>query len=574
MLKLKKSIVAASIATATFGTAAVHANEIIHDAEHYILHAQSGERWAVEDKDLDAKLAELEERFGTKPNIIHFMWDDTPVGDVGIEEIQKVRGFATPVMNQMAKDGANFMRMYTEPSCTPTRAAALTGRYAVRNGMYTVGFPYEYGGLPRSEVTIADILSDAGYKTAFHGKAHQGDTEGGNMNGQGFDEAFWTPYNQVPSLYNQRGQAGPLAKGVMYTDMFPEDPYEMDPDWRPDGFVFALEGNKGGPVTEWGDPAEDTYYEIDREATARTLNFMERSVDEGKPFYVAHWPMMGSFLTNVYPGEQFQTNNGTGLAESLARVDSAMGEIQDKVKELGIEENTLIIAMADNGPMVSGGPIGFNETLYTGGKGMYTEGAVRVPMVATWPGMIEEGSTVGDMIHVTDLFTTFARLGGALDGVPTDRIIDGVDQTSLFINGDTFSRRDYVYIYTGDQLASIVKGRYKWHVAGAAKGLSGAEYYDLYADPRERVGMMLPMFPAKGMFTTMKARHEMMNDAYPHIEQERAMPFITVENARDEVRKAGELRVDEETFPIDIREHMKNVKGYENFQEDTWKRAK
>ncbi|CAM4132945.1 sulfatase-like hydrolase/transferase [Vibrio agarivorans] len=571
MLKINKSIVAASVATATFGAAAVQANEIIHDAEHYILHAQSGERWAVEDKDLDAKLAELEARFGTKPNIIHYMWDDTPLGDVGIPDIQKTRGYETPVFNQMAKDGANFMRMYTEPSCTPTRAAALTGRYAVRNGMYTVGFPYEYGGLPRTEVTIAEVLSNAGYKTAFHGKAHQGDTEGGNMNEQGFDEAFWTPYNQVPSLYNARGQFGPLAKGVLLPEMFPEDPYDLDPEWRPSGFVYALEGNKGGPVTEWGEPTEEYYYNIDREATDRTMDFMQRSVEEGKPFYVAHWPTMASFM-NIHPSDQFRTTNGSHLAEGLVRIDEMMGEIQDKVIELGIEENTLIIAMADNGPMVNGGPVGFNETLHTGGKGMFTEGAVRVPMLATWPGMIEEGSTVGDILHVTDLFTTFARLGGALDGVPTDRIIDGVDQTSLFINGDTYSRRDYVYIYTGDELGAIVKGRYKHHVAGAAKGLSGAEYYDLYADPRERVGMMLPMFPAKGMFTSMKTRHNMMIDAFPNIEQERQMPFTSVENPRAEVEQAGKLRVDEETFPIDIREHVKNLKGYENIQEE-WKRA-
>ena len=96
------------------------------------------------DKEIDKKIAQLEKKYGTKPNIIHIMWDDTAVGEVGIPEIQSVRGFKTPNINKMAVDGINFMRMYTEPACTPTRAAFQTGRYAVRSGMHTVSFPVEY----------------------------------------------------------------------------------------------------------------------------------------------------------------------------------------------------------------------------------------------------------------------------------------------------------------------------------------------------------------------------------------------------------------------------------------------
>lgn len=102
------------------------ADEIIHDAEYYILEAQHGDKWAAEDRELDKKLAELEKKFGTPPNIIHIMWDDTPVGEVGIPELQKVRGFETPNINRMVEEGINFMRMYTEPSCTPSRAAVMT----------------------------------------------------------------------------------------------------------------------------------------------------------------------------------------------------------------------------------------------------------------------------------------------------------------------------------------------------------------------------------------------------------------------------------------------------------------
>ncbi len=121
------------------------------------------------------------------------------VGEVGIPEIQSVRGFETLNMNKIAEDGINFMRMYTEPACTPSRAAVLTGRYAIRSGMHTVSFPVENSGMDTDEVTIAEVLSKAGYATAFYGKWHLGDTEPSYAHNQGFDEAFFTPYNQVPA---------------------------------------------------------------------------------------------------------------------------------------------------------------------------------------------------------------------------------------------------------------------------------------------------------------------------------------------------------------------------------------
>ena len=220
--------------------------EIIHDAEYYILEAQHGEIWAAEDEALQKKLKELRKEYGTPPNIIHIMWDDMPVGEIGIPALQKNRGFETPVMNKVAEEGILFTRMYTEPSCTPTRAAAITGRHAVRSGMTTVAFPYEYGGIADEEVFMAEVLSEAGYATAFYGKAHLGDVESSYMHTQGFDEALWTPYNQVPSLYVRRGQQAALYPTSMYPDMYPEDKYTLDEGWIPDGFVWALEAKKVG----------------------------------------------------------------------------------------------------------------------------------------------------------------------------------------------------------------------------------------------------------------------------------------------------------------------------------------
>ena len=152
--------------------AGAQGSEIVHDAEYYILEAQNGERWAAEDAALDKRLAELRAKHGTPPNIIHVMWDDTSFGDVGIPAINQIRGFETPNMNRMAAEGIMFTRMYTEVGCTPSRAAVLTGRHAVRSGMYVIGFPIEYSGMRAEEVTTAETLSDAGYATAFFGKLH------------------------------------------------------------------------------------------------------------------------------------------------------------------------------------------------------------------------------------------------------------------------------------------------------------------------------------------------------------------------------------------------------------------
>ena len=151
--------------------------DIIHDSEYYILKAQHGDKWAKEDTAIQEKIDALKKKFGRTPNIIHIMWDDTAVGEVGIPQIQATRGFKTPNINQFAQEGQYYSRMYTEPSCTPTRAAFQTGRHAVRSGMYTVSFPYEYGGMSEKEVTIAEVLSEAGYATAFYGKGHLGDIE-------------------------------------------------------------------------------------------------------------------------------------------------------------------------------------------------------------------------------------------------------------------------------------------------------------------------------------------------------------------------------------------------------------
>ena len=134
-------------------------NKIAHDAEYYILEKQNGEKWAAEDKDLDKRLAEFREKNGGKPpNIFYILIDDIGFGDLGIPELNSVRGYETPSINKIADEGMRFTRMYTEPSCTPTRVAFMTGRQPYRNGMGNTAVDISGFGLADKEVTLAEIL--------------------------------------------------------------------------------------------------------------------------------------------------------------------------------------------------------------------------------------------------------------------------------------------------------------------------------------------------------------------------------------------------------------------------------
>ena len=264
-------------------------------------------------------------------------------------------------------------------------------------------------------------------------------------------------------------------------------------------------------------------------------------------------------MTAFIPTPQKNSPARSLLADGYQRnVDAYLGKLMDTLTELGIAENTLVVAHADNGPMVHSPPpgSGFNETVFRGGKSDYWEGGVRVAAFAWWPGMIEAGSLLGDMIHEVDLYTTFARLAGATDAVPTDRIIDGIDQTALLVNGDTRGRRDYNFIYTGNILAATVKGRWKRVWVGDHPGLPGAAFYDLYNDPREANPALVPYLSTSSSFTRMRKRHEIWKQKYPDRPTKHGIPFTGIENARPETVALSDPPVDLEKLPFDPLEYI------------------
>ncbi|WP_444890388.1 sulfatase-like hydrolase/transferase [Microbulbifer sp. DLAB2-AA] len=533
--------------------------QIVHDAEYYVLKMQNSERWQQEDSEITRRLQALRDKYGQPPNIVFLLWDDTAFGAVGFPALQKNFGYSTPNLNKMAAEGINFTRMYSEPSCTPTRAAVLTGRHPVRYGMGAVGMPHEFSGLRAEEVTIAEVLSRAGYATGFFGKGHLGDIEESYLHNQGFDEALFTPMNQITSLFNPQANAVNAVLG-MFPEIYPPDPYRLDnPGLVPTGWVMNIEGEKGQPGREWCGTSNECFSKFDPEAERRTLAFIRKNAEANKPFFVAYWPNFLNFMAAFMPKPSV---SGLMVADSFPAVDDFAGQLMAELQALGIAENTLFIAMADNGPMVHSPPAGWGmlPMLYRGGKGDFTEGGVRVPAFAWWPGMVQPGQIVGDIIHITDLYTTFARLADASEYIPTDRVVDGLDQTALLLNGDTHSRRDYVFIYTGNQLGATVKGRYKRHWIGAGEVASSGmpeAYYDLYMDPREEYPQLVPLIYTQGQFNHMVARHRLFKKKYPDVPSGKGIPYTGLANARPETKAIGQrVRAVVEEMPFSIEEYL------------------
>jgi len=562
-MKYKRLAAVVSIAAAlSSAPGPVFAADVVHDAEYYILEAQNGKVWEVEDQDLDKKLAELREKYGQPPNIIHFMWDDQPFGAVGIPAMQSIRGYRTPNLNAMAEQGMLFTRMYAEPSCTPTRAASWTGQHPVRNGMYKVGFPIEFHGISKDAVTIGEVMSRAGYATGFFGKAHLGDIEESWPHRQGFDVSFTAIYNQVVSLWHPKGEVANAVIGL-HEEVLAENPYKLDDSFKPSGYVFYIEGEKGGETREWCGTSLECYIEFDKEAAKRALAFITKNAKQNKPFFVEWWPLFTPFVPSPK-----KTSLQRGLVGDSYEVnlDPTTGMLMKTLNDLGIAENTLVIAMSDNGPMTHNPPpgAGLGEGPFRGGKGDLLEGGVRVSAQAWWPGVIKPGQVVNDIIHVTDLYTTFAHLGGALKYIPADRVIDGIDQTSLLLNGDTHGRRDYVFIYVGPNLGATVKNQYKMHwissdPSQAASGITAA--FDLFNDHREVNPLVTNMLHFKEPFMRMRARHELWIRKYPNMPAATGPAYTDIVNARPETLALGNPPADFKKLPFDPREVLKEMEN-------------
>jgi len=417
-----------------------------------------------------------------KPNIVLVFLDNFGWGEPGFNGGGIIRGAATPHIDKVASEGLRLTNFNVEVQCTPSRAALMTGRYAIRTGNATIPIGKGVYGLVQWENTMAEMLSDAGYKTGMFGKWHLGRTKGRFPTDQGFDEWFGIPNSTDESVYSD--MQGFAESGVNET--------------------YVMESTKGKTPKKVRPYRLEYRPLIDRELTNRAMSFMEKQVKAKKPFFVylpytaTHFPTM--------PHPDFKGKSGNGpWADLLMQIDSYTGELMAKLDKLGVSDNTIFIFTADNGPetldynstnftvetTVHGSPGPWRGSLFTG-----FEGALRVPFAVRWPGKIKPGISSDEIVHLMDLYPTLARVAGGK--VPKDRIIDGIDMSKFMFGNKKKSGRDGFIVYMGKDIFGVKWKNWKLHFKEQDSWntemvtYTMPRLYNLLTDPQERDNVLFP----------------------------------------------------------------------------------
>jgi len=459
----------------------------------------------------------------SQPNVVLVLLDNFGWGEPGFNGGGIVRGAPTPRLDQLAKEGLRLTNFNVEVQCTPSRSAFMTGRYAIRSG--TTKAPVGKGpyGLIGWEYTLAEMFSDSGYSTGMFGKWHLGRTPGRFPTDQGFDEWFGIPNSSDESIYATR--EGFAESGVS------------------ESYVMAsTSGNLPEQVRPWSSEYRPL---IDVELTRRALDFMSSQVARETPFFLylpytaTHFPVM------PHPDYAGVTGNGR-WADLLHQIDQLTGKLLDHIERLGIADNTIFIFTADNGPEAA--PIGnhslsmdpafhgsagpWRSTLFTGG-----EGALRVPFVIRWPGSISAGQSSDEIVHAIDLFPTLATILNA--DIPSDRVIDGVDQTAFLLGQQTHSNREGFVVYMGDEIFGVKWRNWKIHLKEMATAFDAVQrynfprIYNLLSDPEERESRTLPdSWVAKAGLAQLDGHLKSLQD-FPPIPTGTADPYLPPETKKD-----------------------------------------
>lgn len=410
----------------------------------------------------------------SKPNIIVIFTDDLGYGDLSSYGAPNIR---TPHLDKMASEGQKWTNFYSAASvCTPSRAGLLTGRYPVRSGMASdvtrVLFPNSKGGLPEREITMAEQVKKVGYATAMVGKWHLGHLEEYLPTNHGFDSYYGIPYS------NDMDQSENNPQGEKYIDGY---------------FEFAEEEI---PLEYYNVPLMQNTDIIERPADQNTITsrytqesiaFIEEHSNEPFFLYLAHsLPHIPLFVS-----DEFKDHSDAGLyGDVIEEIDHGVGLIVDKLKELGIEKETMVVFTSDNGPWLPFKTHGGSAGMLRAGKGMTWEGGMRVPAIFWWPETIQP-KIVTDIGSTLDIFTTVSHLAGV--EVPDDRMVDGVNLAPVLF-GDGNSPRDEMLFYRGATLYAARKGDFKAHyiIEGAYGQFEEREVletpmlFNLKEDPAEK----------------------------------------------------------------------------------------
>ena len=360
---------------------------------------------------LTSLLVSLSITAADKPNIL-VIWAD----DVGISNISAyhrgLMGGRTPNIDRIANEGALFTDHYAQQSCTAGRAAFITGQQPYRVGLLKVGMPGADVGLQAKDPTIAELLKPHGYATAQIGKNHLGDLNKYLPTVHGFDEFFG-------NLYHLNAQEEPedpdYPKNPEFKKKFgPRGTIDAKASEKNDNTVDPRFGVVGKQVIKDAGPLTRKRMEtIDDELLVRSLDFINRSHNAKKPFFLWHNLTRMHVFTRLSP--QWEGSTGYGLyADGMAQFDWVVGELLAELDELGIADNTIVVISTDNGPEVMTWPDGGN-TPFHGEKGTTWEGGLRVPQVVRWPGVIKPGTVVNDVMSHEDWLPTLLAAAGEPD---------------------------------------------------------------------------------------------------------------------------------------------------------------
>ncbi len=407
-----------------------------------------------------------------KPNIVLIFMDNFGYGELGCYGGGITRGAPTPRIDRLATEGIRLTNFNVEAQCTPSRAALMTGRYAIRSGCGSVPITTGMYGLTQWEVTMAEMLSDAGYATGMFGKWHLGHTEGRFPTDQGFDEWYGIPNSTDESLWPEQAQFNAVVKENLSPYAVPE---------------YIYNGKKGSAPRKVKVYDSAARLEIDRECTERAKDFIKRQAKNSKPFF-AFLPYTQTHMP-VVPSRRFAGKSGNGdWGDVLMQIDAYTGELLDTIKELGIADNTIFIFTADNGPEMLPGHNGWSGP-WRGSYFTGLEGSLRVPFIMRWPGKVPAGRVSNEIVHEMDLYATFANAAGGK--VPDDRVIDSDDQTGFLFGKQEKSNRDALIVYVGNDLFGVKWRNWKMlfreinEETYAIQMNAYPTFYNLLVDPKE-----------------------------------------------------------------------------------------
>jgi len=418
------------------------------------------------------------------PNFIIFFCDNLGYGDVGCFGSTLHR---TPHVDRLAAEGMKFTDFYVSSGvCTPSRASIMTGCYPRRLNMHVsdtggaVLQPVARKGLSPAEITVAEVLKTAGYRTMIVGKWHLGDQPQFLPTRQGFDEFFGIPYSDDMTAR-------------------PEKPWPELPLMRGENVIEA--------------PVDRDY--LTQRYTKESIRFITENRD--RPFFLYLPQAMPGSTTHAFSSPAFRGKSANGdWGDSVEELDWSTGEIRAALKSLGIDSQTMLVWTSDNGAPQRKPPQGSNAPLTGWGYGT-SEGGMRVPCLVRWPGHVPAGTVCSEVATTMDLLPTFARLAGAK--LPPDRVIDGRDIWPL-LSGQPGAKSPHeaFYYYHMDQLQAVRSGRWKLYLPLAEKVIQGrgrpkqeAALYDLAADLPERHNLVAQQPDVVQRLTALaeKARDEL-----------------------------------------------------------------